>query len=91
MEGSGTRQAEPEEFDRLADLLRPYQIRKLEENAHKGHWENESPYWLLKRARQELDEVETALMHGNSEEVAEECADAGNFLAMIVDVLKRRR
>lgn len=112
MEGNATRPRAEGENERLVDLLRQHQLEKLAENEHKGHWGNESPRWLLQRARQELEEElqkalerwstllhfawsdpgERGYVHVSQEElaaaardVARECADVANFVAMIAD------
>ena len=74
---------------------------KLKANTHKGSWHVNSPEYLLKRLREEVDELEKAILRpvrpadasgpfsidGNAEEVAKEAADVANFAMMIADVM----
>lgn len=94
MEGNATRQSTPEERERLVGLLRRHELGKLEENVHKGHWENEDPLWLIERVFDEVAELKRALMEHLFEErpvedVLRECADVRNFAAMIADVVTK--
>ena len=54
-------------------------------------WNNGAcdPYWLLNRARDELDELEAAMRNpvGRVAHVVEEAADVGNFCMMIAEVV----
>jgi NTP pyrophosphatase (non-canonical NTP hydrolase) len=60
--------------------------RKLQLNAHKGHWGGCPVEWLLTRLREEVDELETALREGRPAKVVQyETADIGNFAMMIAD------
>lgn len=58
--------------------------RKLAANAHKGGWKDCDPDWLLKRLRQEVDELEEAVQKGQG--VLGEAADVANFAMFIADV-----
>lgn len=80
-------------FSRLMEL-------KLLENAHKGHWGTSTARQLLRRLRQETNELERALEKLTKAEktgdpskvqfavlqVAREAADVGNFAMMVTDV-----
>lgn len=61
---------------------------KLDDNAHKGGWANETPKQLLKRAKQELRELEAAVnnTYQSEDDIAREAADVANFCMMIADV-----
>ena len=58
---------------------------KLRENDHKGGWQGDTATSLLKRLREETDEVEQALMAWEPELVLREAADVANFAMMIAD------
>ena len=76
---------------------------KLAANRHKGDrdgWARMRLDWLLKRLREEVDELERALPRratvrgiddpsyeggGSPRQIAEECADVANFAMMIAD------
>lgn len=60
--------------------------RKLAQNRHKGDangWKKDSVIDLLKRLRQETDELEAAIESGGADAVVKECSDVGNFAMMI--------
>lgn len=59
--------------------------RKLQANDHKEGWRRMTTAWLLKRLRQEVDEIEVALKAGKLDDIVSECADVGNFAMMIAD------
>lgn len=61
-------------------------------NMRKGGWHHLSDLYLLRRARQELAELEEALAdpEGNAERIGKECADVANFVMMIADNSNRR-
>lgn len=61
---------------------------KLRENDHKGGWKNCDAASLVKRLREETDELEVALEKGTVEEICREAADVGNFAMMIFDNAK---
>jgi NTP pyrophosphatase (non-canonical NTP hydrolase)/uncharacterized coiled-coil protein SlyX len=65
--------------------------RKLRENDHKGGWDGDEPKALLKRLREEVDELAKALASPNrqNDRVIDEAADVGNFAMMIADVIRR--
>lgn len=74
------------ELARFADEMQ----RKLDANAHKPGWKNESPSWLLKRLGEEVAELEEALFadegYPDVDAVRSECADIANFCMFIADV-----
>ena len=63
--------------DKDCDIMNP-------ENKGRG-WKHCTSHWLLKRAREEISELEDALMRGNIDDILNECGDVGNFLMMIFD------
>lgn len=73
-------------------------LEKLKKNAHKGGWTRAEAHSLFARAKQEMQEAETALADGfwsmlpgekseNAKRFAREAADVANFLMMAADVL----
>lgn len=80
---------ESEEVLIVSELM-PAMLKKLAVNREKkGHWANEDIRFLLKRLREEVDELAQALDDGSSEEVRLECADVANISAMIAYKAKR--
>ena len=63
--------------------------RQLEENGCKLGWERCTDKWLLKRLRQEVEELEQAVKKGKN--VVEEAADVANFAMMIADNFQERK
>jgi len=63
---------------------------KLRMNDEKGGWKDCDNSWLLQRAREELDELEKAMLSRNSTplDIQNECADVANFVMMITDNIK---
>jgi NTP pyrophosphatase (non-canonical NTP hydrolase) len=63
--------------------------QKLSENRHKGDrrgWILDSPEALIRRCREELDELEAAVLaEQTGESVWREAADVANFAMMIAD------
>lgn len=59
--------------------------KQLAANDHKGHWADCDSEWLLARARDELAELEQAILDCDSEAIRNEAADAANFCMMICD------
>jgi NTP pyrophosphatase (non-canonical NTP hydrolase) len=45
-----------------------------------------SRLWLLGKLKEEVAELETALVSGGPDDVRSECADVGNFAMMLADV-----
>lgn len=64
---------------------------KLSRNRHKKGWKDCSQRWLLARAREELDEVLLAIAEhpDDPKKVIGEIADAGNFLMMLGDSVRK--
>ncbi len=68
-------------------------INQLAKHDDRGDsWKDADWTWLLMRAKQEMDEVENALMNISDaikpvelKRVAKECADVANFMMMIAD------
>lgn len=64
----------------------------LKKNDHKGGWKNESIEYLMKRLKDEVNELEMVLDFGVIiEEKQSECVDVSNFAMMIFDVLSLKR
>ena len=60
--------------------------RQLRENDHKGGWEGCDIDWLLRRLREETDELDEAIHRGHPKAaVWEEAADVANFALMVAD------
>lgn len=76
-----TEAEEREIVDRMSIRMR----RKLRRNSHKTHWDQLSIPDLLNWLKGEVKELEEALEKGeHPEAIAYECADIGNFAAMIM-------
>jgi NTP pyrophosphatase (non-canonical NTP hydrolase) len=67
--------------DRFAQQME----RKLRANDHRPGWMNDSPEALLRRLREEVDELE-AVVKANGPGVVGEAADVANFAMMIAEV-----
>ena len=66
--------------NRFAEIM----ISKLNENNHKSGWKNCTNSYLLKRLREEVDELEKALINGKGHfEIGREAADVANFAMMV--------
>jgi NTP pyrophosphatase (non-canonical NTP hydrolase) len=81
---------------RLVEVLRPYQLAKLERDRGKGHWGDEDLRSLLRKLRVEVNELSDALSlfelnADAADAVACEAADVANFVAMIADVVLSRK
>jgi hypothetical protein len=61
--------------------------KTLQENDHKTGWKDLSFQHLLERLRQELAELESAIIWGE-DNAKQECTDIANFAMMIFDNLK---
>lgn len=60
--------------------------RKLKANDHKDHWEGAPMGYLLRRLKEEVEELERAVRSSNdAETIGGEAADVGNFAMMIAD------
>lgn len=61
-------------------------VENLNNNIHKGHWAGETNVYLLERLREEMEELELAVMRGaDLKTVLSEAADVANFAMMIAD------
>lgn len=74
-----------EHDDRIVYGLARVMFQKMRSNAHKAHWSTVSQQWLLDRLIGEVRELSEAIDHGDPAAIASECADVGNFAAMIAD------
>ena len=60
--------------------------RALDANAHKGGWTGDSALALLRRLRQETDELDRAIRQKKLPgDIIREAADVANFAMMIAD------
>ena len=59
---------------------------KLRKNDFKGGWQDMQPHHLLGLLKKEVQELEEALASGDPLDIAQECADIGNYAMMIADV-----
>ena len=74
---------------------------ELSKNDHKRGWYGETPGWLFRRLRQELDELGRALRgtrhmrsittEQQANEIIAEAADVANFAMMIADKARQKR
>ena len=74
--------------------LRAFQYwmnKNLIANEHKGHWRNESNHYLIRRLREEVEELATLVSNTPypSEQICEEAADVANFAMMLSDNAER--
>ena len=58
---------------------------KLRTNDHKPGWEHKDDEYCLRRARQELEELQEASDTANFVGIIEEAADVANFVMMMSD------
>lgn len=73
-------------IDRALHAFTTHMRYKLMLNRYKGGWEACTEEYLLKRLREEVEELQLALEQGASlDEIAGECADVGNFAMFVVD------
>jgi NTP pyrophosphatase (non-canonical NTP hydrolase) len=60
--------------------------RKLRDNDHKPGWQHDIPASLVERAREELDELDDAVLCGEDASfILDEAADVANFAMMIAE------
>lgn len=71
---------------KLVEDLSIFCLAKLRGNSHKEHWRKIDLDYLIKRTKQEIEELENAIREGASiHAVWEEAADVANFAAMTAD------
>lgn len=84
--------------EEMAQLFAELIIQQLNlpKNVEKGGWENEDPCDLVERGIEEMLEIHGALYQffvypceQSKQYVLRECGDAGAFLAMIADVVRK--
>ena len=64
--------------------------KKLRENDHKPGWFRDSHFALLRRLREEVEELAEATMaQDSSDQIVKEAADVANFAMMIADNARR--
>lgn len=102
LDAATARAERAEAFDGLLDSpTGPYVLAfarrmeaKLDRNRHKGDrhgWLGMHPLDLLRRARDEADELENAILSGHvPDAVWAEAADAANFALMVADSYRHR-
>lgn len=69
------------EVDNFADIMEI----KLNKNDHKTGWKSCSNTYLLTRLKNEVTELENALINGKGVTIVKEAADVANFAMMIAD------
>jgi len=74
------------EIKQLTDAMR----YKLKKNAHKGRWEDLGLSDVIKRLREETDELEEAALSGSEIEIILEAADVANFALMVVNIAMKK-
>ncbi|HZG59351.1 MAG TPA: hypothetical protein VEY68_02410 [Anoxybacillus sp.] len=67
---------------------------KLRENDKKGGWDNCKIYWLIKRMREETNELLNAVdlhrdLGATKENIIRESADVANFAMMVADIARK--
>jgi len=60
---------------------------KLAANDHKVGWQGEPDYYFTVRMKEELKELQDALMSGDKTAAINECADVANFAMMLANNL----
>jgi hypothetical protein len=63
--------------------------KKLRAHDDKGGWDKCSVIWLEKRMKEELHELEGAMLAGAPDDIDDEAADVANFLMMISENLRK--
>lgn len=58
---------------------------KLRKNDHKGGWSDTTLETLLELLEDEVRELRDAIRNGDPLDIAQECADVGNYAMMIAD------
>jgi hypothetical protein len=64
---------------------------KLKENDNKGGWVDCSPLWLLKRLKEEVEELEKSMLEDDNLNTIREASDVANFAMMISDIEAKRK
>lgn len=64
---------------------------KLRRNDHKPHWKNSSIRFLIKRLKDEIEELEIEIEKGSELLITHEAVDVANFAMMIFDNAKNGR
>lgn len=64
---------------------------KLRENAHKRHWSELPSQWLLGRIKDELQELQDAILAGDPVAIRREAADVANLAMMVADNAEKER
>lgn len=72
---------------KLVNDMANHMFEKMRKTKHKAHWATVGQVWLLSRLKEEVQELEEALLT-QSDNVIEEAADVANIAAMIADNAK---
>ncbi len=70
---------------RAVDRFTRWMRLKLRMHAEKGHWSLCSQEYLMKRLREEVEELQEALDRNDLRGTCEEAADVSNFAMMLSD------
>lgn len=72
-----------EEKELINEFFVPIMLGKLRANRHKKSWKNEDIRRLVKRVKEEVDELEKMIDINHQSRIAQEAADVALFCAMI--------
>lgn len=78
--------AELTSYEEKVEWFAHQMIESLEVNDRKGGWDQEDRCYLLRRLREEADELQDALINGDRDYIVREASDVANFAMMIADV-----
>lgn len=73
---------------KLVNDMANHMFAKMRKTKQKSHWSTVGQVWLLNRLKEEVAELEDALLN-SQDNVIEEAADVANIAAMIADNEKR--
>ena len=79
-----------EQMDDDIQTLVDHMHRKLLLNDHKPNWKDYTDRYIFECILVEVDELEEALILGNSGGIAKEIADVANYCMMMISNIKRR-
>ena len=76
------------EVKKFAEMME-LKLRRHDRKRGPAGWKDEEPLWLLARLKEEVAELEKAVVAGSTGIlVRHEAADVGNFAMMITDVYR---
>lgn len=81
----------PSQEKRIVTNLSILMRKKLRANRHKPLWTRDEIVDLFSRAKDEMAELADAIKDNDIEDIANECADVANFMAMIMDNAKYKK